>query len=151
LIPIQASLALTKSTGDTSSAVLMRDFSTESKAFELLQARVQPDVVAQRFRAHEPNLPEPFWPQHYPVRVVTGAGVVTSGRNVFLFFPEVLGLKADRVDETFGFELIDVWRSIFEQTIFPCLPKVLGLSGSPHAFSGAPRNGAAMPSPSLPA
>jgi hypothetical protein len=90
----------------------------------LLESRITREEVIARFRSYDPDLPALFWPAHFPVRVITGAGVITSGRNVFLFFPEVLGLKANGVGETFGFELIDVWRSIFDQTVFPCLPKV---------------------------
>jgi hypothetical protein len=32
----------------------------------------------------------------------------------------VLGGVSDKCEDTFGFELIDVWRNIFEKSVFPC-------------------------------
>ena len=119
LLPIHAKLKLTKTSAHETEALLLRDFTLENQGRVWLESRVSFDTLMKRYRNYDAALSCENWPQHYPVRVLSGNGAIASGKNIFLFFPEVLGSVSEKSDETFGFELVDVWRNIFEKNVIP--------------------------------
>jgi hypothetical protein len=133
-IPIEARLKLTKTSAHPASAILLRDLELEQKGQAWLSSRVPYSKLMERYRAYDPRLSTDVWPTHLPVRVVSGCGAISSGKNIFLFFPEVLGLVCDQSEDTFGFELVDIWRGVFEKNVFPCFSRLFDRDSQMRVF-----------------
>lgn len=81
----------------------------------------------KRYAEYDTSLEWVDWPQHYPVHLLAGNGPFTSGKNIFAFFPEALGLLARQTQDVIGLEFIDVWTNIFNSVVFPCVKEVFDL------------------------
>ncbi len=82
------------------------------------------EKFVSRYRAFDPRMVDETWPAHFPVHVLNAEGQIAEGRNVFMFFPEVLGLSTGAHNDYFGLEMIDVWESIFDQVVTPCVQTI---------------------------
>jgi hypothetical protein len=74
-----------------------------------------------RYHDFDTRLIDKSWPAHFPVHILNATGQITEGRNIFMFFPEVLGLSTGLHEDYFGLELIDVWEAVFDQVVTPCV------------------------------
>lgn len=74
-----------------------------------------------RYHGFDPRLGDCSHPAHFPVHVLSAEGQIAEGRNIFMFFPEVLGLSGGRYEDYFGLELVDVWEAVFDQVVSPCV------------------------------
>lgn len=123
---IQGHLRLTKSSPAYCDVVLLRDFDLENDVHVWLNDRANSLQIMKRYQG-DANAPISMaLPDHYAMRVLSGRGAICSGRNIFLFFPYCLGVTQDTESDCFGMELIDVWRNVFEEVVFPCARTVLG-------------------------
>ncbi|PHV13235.1 hypothetical protein [Chitinimonas sp. BJB300] len=77
-----------------------------------------------RYQDFDPRMVDQSWPAHFPVHVLSAKGQIVEGRNIFMFFPEVLGLSTGQHNDYFGLELIDIWDAVFDQVITPCVQRM---------------------------
>lgn len=125
-VHIQGHLHLTKSSPAYCDVTLLRDLELESDVRGWLNERVKGAELMGRYRRDAEFPISTELPDHYAMRVLSGRGAICSGRNIFLFFPYCLGVSQSQESDCFGMELIDVWRNVFEQVVFPCARTVLG-------------------------
>lgn len=137
-ISLQGQYKLTKSDSNQSRALLFRDLQLEKRALKYLDQEIGITEVLQNYYlyeqqqslqlGYEQNKKAPTLPQHCAVNILSGVGPICSGSNIFMVFPEVLGLKPKQDEEVFGFEFVDVWENIFVNNILPCIKIAFDLS-----------------------
>ncbi|NJL25737.1 MAG: hypothetical protein HC902_11565 [Calothrix sp. SM1_5_4] len=120
IIRVSGNLKLTKSGQHPTHAFLLRDFELERSVYQWIDERVSYRRIMDRYRTFDPELASQTPPQHYAVRMLAGIGAISSGSNIFMFFPEVIGLDAKSDEDCFGFEFIDIWANIFRESVFRC-------------------------------
>lgn len=81
-----------------------------------------------RYRNFDPRLDDESYPAHFPVYVLSAEGQISEGRNIFMFFPEVLGISTGCSEDYFGLELIDVWEAVFDQVVSPCVQRIFDVN-----------------------
>jgi hypothetical protein len=136
LIPIHAYLKLTKTERNLCSATLLRDKGLEEVVMADIAGRAGSfERVMARYQEYDPSLVDLSTPKHVAVHVLSGLGSISSGKNIFLFFPQCLGLVPAHEQDCFGFELIDVWTNVFEHAVYPCLARVADLRTKYEVFT----------------
>jgi len=121
IIRISGDLSLTKTRPGHSEAYLFRDQALETSVAQFIGQRASFSELIRRYQAYDPSLRWMTWPSHFPVRILAGEGAISSGDNIFMFFPGAVGVAAQSESDIFGFEFIDVWSNVFNHGIFPCL------------------------------
>lgn len=124
---LRGNFHLTKSHANFSDVLLQRDFDLEQRTLSYIENKSQIQQLLRRYKKYDPELNLSDLPPHYAMKVVSGAGSICSGDNIFMFFPTVLGLPPKSRDDSFGFEFIDIWKNIFQQSIFPCVKEIFAL------------------------
>lgn len=124
VIPIDAHLYFTKGTPRKLSGALFRDTGLEKEVLSWLNSRVNFNAVMKRYKKYDGRLSSLEWPSHYATRFINLSSKASNDENIFMFFPEVLGLNSGKVEDYFGFEFIDVWVSVFDEIVFPCMRRV---------------------------
>lgn len=122
---LQGILHLTKSNPAFCDAILLRDLALENEVSTWIQERSSFEQIMMTYQDHSEFPISELSPDHFAMRVLSGKGAICSGRNIFLFFPNCLGLSSNESTESFGIELIDVWRNVFEKVVFPCARQIL--------------------------
>lgn len=136
LIPIHAYLKLTKTERNLCSAILLRDKGLEQVVMTDIACRAGSfGQVMARYQKYDSSLVDLSPPKHFAVHLLSGLGSISSGKNIFLFFPQCLGLVPERAQDCFGLELIDVWTNVFERAVYPCLAKVADLRTKYEVFT----------------
>lgn len=120
IIQVSGNLKLTKSGLHPTHAFLLRDFELERSVYDWINKRSSYEKILGRYRAFDPSLSGSDPPRHFAVRMLAGLGAICSGNNIFMFFPEVIGLDVKSEMECFGFEFIDIWANIFREGVFRC-------------------------------
>lgn len=120
IIHVNGSLKLTKSDLHPTHAFLLRDFELERSVHNWIAERSSYSKILERYRSFDPQLNSDLPPQHFAVRMLAGVGAICSGNNIFMFFPEVIGLNAKSEHDCFGFEFVDIWANIFRENVFRC-------------------------------
>ncbi|MBC7370633.1 MAG: hypothetical protein H7326_03655 [Bdellovibrionaceae bacterium] len=133
---IRGQLHLTKSQPAYCDAVLLRDVSLENDVSGWIDERTSWSDLLDRYQSMDPELISGQPPEHFAVRVLSGRGSICSGKNIFLFFPHCLGITETDSSESFGLELVDVWRNVFEKVVFPCARSVLDSESLVAALPG---------------
>lgn len=82
------------------------------------------EKIMKRYQEYDPRLMDLSFPSHYASRFVELSGPLADNFNIFLFFPNALGLVSDNLDDYFGIEFIDIWSSVFTEIVFPCAERV---------------------------
>jgi len=134
LIQIEGYFHLTKTAPAYGNAILLRDLDLESLTREWIEERSSFSELVTKYVRLD-NSVSSSWPAHYPVRTLAGSGPLTSGSNIFMFFPRALGLESDKEEDYFGFEFIDIWANIFRNTVFPCLCRAFAPASQFEAYS----------------
>lgn len=124
IIHIDGQLQLTKTELSYSDALLVKDSFLEQSVRNWIEDRSSFHEIIQRYHKYDSKLLDFSWPEHYPFRVLAGSGAITSGSNIFMFFPQVLGIHGRGIEDYFGFEFVDVWENILKQSVLPCLQRV---------------------------
>lgn len=124
VIPIDAHVYFTKGVPRKLSGALFRDAELEKEVLSWLHSRVDFNAVMKRYQSYDRSLSSLEWPSHYATRFINLSSKASNDENIFMFFPEVLGLKTGKVEDYFGFEFIDVWVSVFDEIVFPCMRRV---------------------------
>lgn len=124
---LRGNFHLTKSQANFSDVLLHRDFALEQRTLSYIEHTTTSTRILRRYKSYDRELILSQLPLHYAMKVVSGAGSICSGDNIFMFFPAVLGLLPKAKDDSFGFELIDIWKNIFQKSIFPCVKEVFDL------------------------
>ncbi|OGV41585.1 MAG: hypothetical protein A3F46_10710 [Legionellales bacterium RIFCSPHIGHO2_12_FULL_42_9] len=124
IIPINTNFYFTKGQPGKTSGYIFHEKSLEKEVTRWLQTRTSFNAIMSRYKKYDPNLISLKWPKHYATRFINVTGKAAEGENIFMFFPDVLGLPANTVDDYFGFEFIDIWSSIFDEIIFPCVRRI---------------------------
>lgn len=128
IVPISTELGLTKTRNAPCEAMLFHDRHLEAESFQMLNERLSMNDVLSRYEQLAPRDRQLHQPNHFAAKVLSGRGAISSGENIFLFFPECLGLSGHEAGFTFGVELIDVWANIFHKVVFPCVRRVFDLN-----------------------
>jgi len=118
---------LTKTASNFSDVLLERDFELETRTLQYIESQLGVSNVLGRYKKYDPALSLTQLPPHYAMKVMSGAGSICSGANIFMFFPLVLGLVPISRDDSFGFEFVDIWKNIFQTAIFPCVRELFTL------------------------
>lgn len=121
---IRGDIKLTKTASNYSDVLLSRDCDLEQLTHDWIKSRIQSVKIFERYKQYDNALDNYSWPQHYPVRILTGLGSACSGKNIFMFFPYVLNQSPKNESEVFGLEFIDIWSNIFNTTIFSIANRV---------------------------
>ncbi|AJC48728.1 hypothetical protein IB642_01370 [Allofrancisella guangzhouensis] len=125
VIPFDANFYFTKGEPGRVTGYLLREVALEEEVVHWLNSRVKFQQVMQRYKKYDYRLASLDWPAHFATRFINVTGqAATNCENIFMFFPEVLGLKTDNLEDYFGFEFIDMWVSVFDEIIFPCMRRV---------------------------
>lgn len=124
LIPIKSWMKLTKTSKASCEALLLNDLELQSDVLRWIDDRSSIPKILGRYKSLDPNFNLTQLPPHFAARVVNGVGAICSGQNIFLFFPDCLGLRGREEKDFFGIELIDVWANIFNRSVFPCAREV---------------------------
>ena len=113
LVSVTCQMKLTKTRKAVCEAILLNDIDLRNDVLAWIASRSSARTILDRYQS-------PELPSHFPARVVSGLGSISSGQNIFLFFPECLGVQGRTPKDFFGIELIDVWANIFQKSVFPC-------------------------------
>ena len=126
LVRVDDELKLTKGVGHCD-AWLLRKSEIEKRVRQDIQLRIPGGIgeVVRRYghRYHEALAPE--WPAHFGVDVLGGRGPVSTGANVFAFFPGASGVPSTDPRHQFGFEFLNVWQQVFDRIVFPAARLIL--------------------------
>ncbi len=123
VIQLNGHFQLTKTEFCYARAELLRDKALEKSAQSHLEGKTPLIKIMQRYQKYDSTLTDLSWPAHFPFHVISGTGAITSGSNIFMFFPQVLGIQGRSLNDYFGFELIDIWENIFKNNILPCIQR----------------------------
>ncbi len=134
-LPLRAEIHLTKTRRSWTEALLMRDHDLEAEVSAWLEQRGGYDEFLARYRRYDPSMASSEWPRHYPFRILAGHGSISGGSNIFVFFPQALGLEPRGEADVFGFEFVDVWSNLFHETVFPCLRRAFDLTTQLEALT----------------
>ena len=118
---------LTKTQKNYGEVYLMRDLEVESKVKEKLSLKQNYNNLLQSYKDYDNSLEWVEWPQHYAVRLLAGNGPFSTGKNIFAFFPEALGLIAQKNSDVIGLEFIDSWFNVFKNVVYPCVQKTFSV------------------------
>lgn len=118
---------LTKTKANFSEALLERDFVLEEESYRYVNDILGENELLSRYHNYDRSVVFKKNPPHYAMRILSGAGSICSGENIFMFFPFALGLPIGSREDSFGFEFIDVWENIFRESIFSCVKEVFSL------------------------
>jgi hypothetical protein len=135
IIPIRSFINLTKTESSYTDTFLYRDIDLESEVEEYLDLKNGFNEIIKRYNNYDKTVVWNEWPKHYAVRVLAGCGPISSGKNIFSFFPEALRLIPKSQNDVFGLEFIDAWENIFKNTIFPIIRKVFCLESQLEIFT----------------
>ena len=139
-IRVDSLFSPTKGSPERSQLILCRDLDLEYSVKSRIERGISYSILMERYRAYDPKISDRGWPDHVPMRVLAGYGPLASGHNVFLFFPEALGLEEQELDQarefpTFGIELVDVMERAFLECVFPCVQKLFDLDSQLQIMS----------------
>ncbi|RYZ72407.1 MAG: hypothetical protein EOP05_11035 [Proteobacteria bacterium] len=123
LVDLNGFFKLTKTDQGFVDAVAIRDRSLENEVGRWIEERSSFELLMSRYRDYDPELHSEELPQHYPLRILSGIGSVSSGKNIFMFFPDALGLLPVDEKDVFGLEFVDVWNNMFRRSIFECVKR----------------------------
>jgi len=126
-IHLKGLFKLTKTERAWVDAVAVRDRHLEREVQEWISSRSSYAEIMDRYGAYDPTLQSREFPRHYPLRMVCGVGSACSGRNIFMFFPNALGLASTGEHDVFGLEFIDVWSNIFRRSVFECVKRTFAI------------------------
>lgn len=121
---IRGKLQLTKTQSNFSDILLFRDRDLENQTRLWINEKTDFENIFSRYQSYEPQLKSFDWPQHFPVRILSGTGSACSGENIFMFFPNVIQQSATNENDVFGLEFIDIWSNIFKSVIFPIASRI---------------------------
>lgn len=129
-ISLDGKFWFTKSKWGTGSTTLERAFDIENKIKTSLNEGDFYAEYARRIRSSFDDGIEIKYPFHIPYRSLNSTGIFDDGRNVFLYFPQGVGLETDNIDHVFGIELISASTEIFKKNILPSI-KLFGMENDP--------------------
>ena len=124
IIPVNAYFQLTKGKPGHASAHIFRDKSLEEDVFSWIEMRIGFDQIMGRYKNYYPSLESLERPKHYATRFINVSGLTAIEENIFMFFPEAIGIHSGKEEDYFGFEFIDAWLAVFEEIVFPCMRKI---------------------------
>lgn len=124
LVRLKGWFKLTKTNQGLCDVLLLHDRELEHEVQEWIGQRSTFELIMSRYKQFDHYLEEIGSPDHFAARVVSGHGAISSGQNIFLFFPDCFQLTGAKKEHFFGVELIDVWSNIFHRVIFPCVRKI---------------------------
>jgi hypothetical protein len=124
LITLKGFFKLTKTENGWIDALAIRDHDLEVSVEHWISERSSYETILERYHEYDPSLQSKKAPQHYPLRILSGIGSISSGKNIFMFFPEALGIEANDETDVLGLEFIDVWSNMFRRSIFECVKRV---------------------------
>ena len=127
LINLNGFFKLTKTDQGFVDAIALRDRSVERDVQRWVADRSSYQALVSRYRAYDPTLHSEEPPNHYPLRLLSGIGSVTSGKNIFMFFPNALGIVPQTENDVFGLEFIDIWENLFRRSIFECVKRTFAI------------------------
>jgi hypothetical protein len=128
IIFINGNFQFTKGKSGKSTGYVLRDRMLEKDVVKWINNRTSFDTLIRRYKEYDSNLKATEWPRHYATRFINVNGNAAEGENIFMFFPEVLGLRSNHIEDYFGFEFVDVWTSVFDEVVFPCMRRVFDVS-----------------------
>lgn len=135
VIPINADFYFTKGTPGNTSGYILRDQELENEVMRWINTRTSFDTLIKRYQQYDKKLTALEWPSHYATRFINVNGSASKSENIFMFFPEVLGLHTGQLDDYFGFEFVDVWTSVFDEIVFPCMRRIFDDASQLKLFS----------------
>lgn len=135
IIPIDAKFYFTKGSPGNTKGYFLRDINLENDVKNWLKSRISFEKIMDRYKKYYPEMSSLEWPNQYATRFINIAGMGADCSNIFMFFPEVLGLNTGIPEDYFGFEFVDVWVSIYDEIIFPCVRKVFDEESQIKLFS----------------
>lgn len=124
LINLTGYFKLTKTETAWVDALAYRDRALEADVLRWITERSDYISILERYAKYDPTLHSKEWPQHYPLRILSGLGAVSSGKNIFMFFPDALGQSPKEESDVFGLEFVDVWSNLFRKSIFECVKRI---------------------------
>lgn len=124
IIPLDADFYFTKGLPGQATGNIYRDKELEQSVIKWIGSRTSFENVIQRYQTYYPELLSLEWPSHYATRFINAQGRIAEGKNIFMFFPEVLGIESNELKDYFGFEFIDLWVDVFDEIIFPCVRRI---------------------------
>ncbi|MCX8514002.1 MAG: hypothetical protein ORN24_00355, partial [Burkholderiales bacterium] len=124
IIYLDADCYFTKGNPGKSTGEILRDKNLEEETVRWMNSKTSFIKLMERYKNHYPSLIYLDWPEHYATRFISLKGVAAEGNNIFMFFPGVLGITSSKIEDYFGLEFIDVWVSVFDEIVFPCMRKV---------------------------
>lgn len=126
-IHLKGHFKLTKTERAWVDAVAVRDRHLEQDVHQWIAARSSYNKIMDRYSVYDSSLCSRVLPRHYPLKLVSGVGSVCSGKNIFMFFPNALGLAPSSEADVFGLEFIDVWSNLFRRSVFECVKRTFAL------------------------
>ncbi|MGQ5524300.1 hypothetical protein ACUHMQ_13720 [Chitinimonas sp. PSY-7] len=123
-IHIDYPLQFTKGKGQPTQCELFVDRALRERVTTLTEQRGGFANFIARYQDFDPRMVDSRWPAHFPVHVLSAKGQIVDGRNIFMFFPEVLGLSTGQEKDYFGLELIDIWDAVFDQVVTPSVQRL---------------------------
>ncbi|HWA52520.1 MAG TPA: hypothetical protein VG895_05760 [Patescibacteria group bacterium] len=127
IIPINYKFYLTKGYPGNAKGYLYRDKRLEKSVKNIIESNLGYHVIIKRYQAYDNSLGLFDWPEHYAIKLLNVDGVLSTGNNIFMFFPEVLGINTENIADYFGFEFVDAWVSVFDKVVFPCIKQTFCL------------------------
>lgn len=114
----------TKGDSGVSNGTIHRQLEVENAVRAKLEKDDSYNTIVAGYQRYDSRLTDTAFPRHYASKFVDLSGPLTDNHNIFLFFPEALGIRSDKMEDYFGVEFIDVWRDVFEEIVLPCATKV---------------------------
>ncbi|NNM59610.1 MAG: hypothetical protein HKM04_07320 [Legionellales bacterium] len=125
IIFLDALLYLTKGRPNYTSAILFRDNILEERVKLWIETKTSFKKKMDWYKNYDNNLWNGGWPLHYAMNIVKAEGCLSDNNNIFMFFPDALGVSSAEISDYFGMEFIDIWSFVFDEVIFPCAKRVL--------------------------
>ena len=135
LLQLNATLYPTKGNAGAVNAEFYRDLALEENVRKWIESRSTVDIIMRRYQQHDSRLEDLSWPRHFATHFINVDGILKNMKNIFMFFPEVLGIHGNSGDDYFGLEFIDIWSSVFNEIIFPCMRKVFDNTSLKYLYS----------------
>src|SRR3990167_9932969 len=99
IIPFDANFYFTKGEPGRSFGYILHEIELEENTIHWLNQRVSFQEIISRYKKYDDRLLSTEWPAHYATRFIDVKGQAAKGENIFMFFPEVLGLKTGKMED----------------------------------------------------
>lgn len=140
IVNVRGNLQLTKTNFGITEAYMFRDKLVEQQTYQRIMNAGGYLKYINRYFSYDSTVHDKSAPLHYAVRLLAGNGSITSGKNIFAFFPDAFNAPAYSDREVFGLEFIDVWENIFKLNIIPCVREVFDLNSQIKIFTSLEMN-----------